>query len=305
MPTFRRAWLSACACRTQGVSSKQHRLQVLVLLQRAVQRGRALPLVEDPADLRVGVGDVPGQRVGVQPVERLLGALVAGTPSGRAAPSPRTTTGFETICTVRLWLCSVFDSPDLQQPGELELLRRRAADGQRQRLGHQRPPRTSTGKKPFLAVGEPAGRAHRLVAHRPGAVGHRQPPGEAPRLLGRDVEGLVGLGDCRGTCPPALPVRALASVSRTLPVCRAADWLDTLTVNSSTSPSRRNRGGLGWTIRSLAVTTLSSRQPAPQVAVVGEAEELPLGQGLGHGEFQLHLAVARRRAGAGRRRPFR
>ena len=58
-----------------------------------------------------------------------------------------------------------------------------------------------------------------------------------------------------------LPVRASASVSRTVPVCCTSDWFDTLTVNSITSPSRKNRGGLGWTIRSLAVTTLSWREP--------------------------------------------
>ena len=58
------------------------------------------------------------------------------------------------------------------------------------------------------------------------------------------------------------PVRASASVSRTTPVCRAADWFVTLTVNSRTSPSRRNRGGLGWTMRSLVVTALPSKYPA-------------------------------------------
>ena len=60
---------------------------------------------------------------------------------------------------------------------------------------------------------------------------------------------------------PACRSRASANVSRTVPVCRSADWLVTLTVNSSTSPSRRNRGGFGWTIRSLAVTALSCSKP--------------------------------------------
>ena len=69
-----------------------------------------------------------------------------------------------------------------------------------------------------------------------------------------------------GTASPsaastAFPVRASARLRRTLPTCRVADWLLTFTVNSSTSPSRKNRGGFGCTIKSLAVTTLSSSDP--------------------------------------------
>ena len=49
--------------------------------------------------------------------------------------------------------------------------------------------------------------------------------------------------------------------SRTRPCWRAAVWFETFTVNSSVSPSRRNRGGFGCTIRSFAVTVLPSRKP--------------------------------------------
>ena len=54
------------------------RLQFLVLFQRAVECGRAAPLLEDAVDLRIAPRDVPGQRVGIQPVEGLLGAFVRG-----------------------------------------------------------------------------------------------------------------------------------------------------------------------------------------------------------------------------------
>ncbi len=56
-------------------------------------------------------------------------------------------------------------------------------------------------------------------------------------------------------------VRASDIKRPTLPVCRAADWLVTLTVNSMMSPSRTNRGGLGWTIRSFAVTVVPVKKP--------------------------------------------
>ena len=54
---------------------------------------------------------------------------------------------------------------------------------------------------------------------------------------------------------------AWLKVSCTLPRKGLSVWLDTLTVNSTVSPSRRNRGGFGCTMRSLAVTAWSSRQP--------------------------------------------
>ena len=58
-----------------------------------------------------------------------------------------------------------------------------------------------------------------------------------------------------------LLVRASLKVRRTAPFWIVGDWLDTLTVNSIISPSRRKRGGLGWTMMSLAVTMLSVRNP--------------------------------------------
>ena len=76
MPTFLRAWTLGLGLPDPRRLLQGHGLEVLVLLQRAVQRGRALPQVEDPADLGVGVGDVAGQGVGVEPVEDLLAALV-------------------------------------------------------------------------------------------------------------------------------------------------------------------------------------------------------------------------------------
>ena len=57
-------------------------------------------------------------------------------------------------------------------------------------------------------------------------------------------------------------MRASESASRTEPCWRVGDWLDTFTVNSSTSPSRRKRGGFGCTMISFAVIALSSINPA-------------------------------------------
>ena len=51
-------------------------LHVLILFERAIERRGVLPLVEHAADFRVAGGNVPRQRVRIEPVERLLRALV-------------------------------------------------------------------------------------------------------------------------------------------------------------------------------------------------------------------------------------
>ena len=55
--------------------------------------------------------------------------------------------------------------------------------------------------------------------------------------------------------------RACLNVRRARPDCWRSDWLETLTVNSTTSPSLRNRGAFGCTIRSLAVTASAVMPP--------------------------------------------
>ena len=171
---------------------QQDRLEVLVLLQRAVQGGRAPPLLEDAMDLRIAVGDVPGQGVGIQPIERLLVALVGilhqvGQGHDRVPRRVRDHLHRQALALQGLRLAR------FQQPLELELLGLRAADRQRQRFGDQRAA-DQHRQQALLAVGDPAGRADGLVADRPAGrhVGHGQPPGEAPRLLGRQVEALIG-----------------------------------------------------------------------------------------------------------------
>ena len=236
------------------------------------------------------VGDVPGQRVGVQPVEHLLGALVRElhqvrqghhrVPGRVARPSARSAS-----CAAACPTCPTRSS---RVNSNCLVCGPRIGSGSDSvtRIREAR-----TGRKPSSPSDSRPVEADRLVGQEAQVVGHRQPPGEGPRLVGRHVERLVGGGVAqRRVDRLAGPGVGQASAGP----CRsagAADWLVTLTVNSSTSPSRRNRGGLGWTIRSLAVTTLSCRKPLRSSRVVGEAQELPLGQRLGHGELQLHLAV--------------
>jgi len=147
----------------------------------------------------------------------------------------------------------------------------------------------STGRKPSspsesLPV-EPTG----LVGQEAGSVGHRQPPRQAWDSFD-GMSNFWSVAVLPNAASSGLPVRASANVRRTSPVCRVGDWLETLTVNSSTSPSRKNRGGLGSTIKSLAVTTFVLQEPAAQAGVMGEAEKLPLRQRLRHGEFQFDAA---------------
>ena len=144
----------------------QHdRLEVLVLLQRAVQGGRAPPLLEDAMDLRIAVGDVPGQGVGIQAIERLLVALVGifhevGQGHDRVPRRVRDHLHRQALALQGLRLAR------FQQAVELELLGLRAADGQRQRFGDQRAA-DEHRQQALLAVGDPAGRADGLVADRP------------------------------------------------------------------------------------------------------------------------------------------
>ena len=109
--------------------------------------------------------------------------------------------------------------------------------------------------------------------------------------FGRDVERLVG----RRVAQRGVDRLAGAGVGQRQPHrARLRAWPTgcvTLTVNSSTSPSRRNRGGLGWTIRSLAVTTLSCRKPLRSSASWAKPRNFHCGQRLGHGELQLHRAL--------------
>ena len=49
-------------------------------------------------------------------------------------------------------------------------------------------------------------------------------------------------------------VIASAKVRRAVPCCGLSDRLETLAVNSISSPSRKKRGGFGWHIKSFAVT---------------------------------------------------
>jgi hypothetical protein len=61
MPTLRRAWLSASAWRTQGVSSSITAFRSSFFSSGLSSAG-GLPLVEHAADLADRIGDVPGQR---------------------------------------------------------------------------------------------------------------------------------------------------------------------------------------------------------------------------------------------------
>ena len=107
--------------------------------------------------------------------------------------------GFETICTVRLWLCNVFESPDFSSRSKLKFLVAGPRIGSGSDSVTERPPHEHR-QQALLAVGDAARRADRLVADRPARhVGHRQLPGETVRFLGGQVEALVGGRIAAGT----------------------------------------------------------------------------------------------------------
>ena len=59
-----------------GRLEQQQAFELLVFLERTVECVGAFPEIEHAAYARVGLGDMTGKRVGVKPVEGLLGALV-------------------------------------------------------------------------------------------------------------------------------------------------------------------------------------------------------------------------------------
>ena len=170
----------------------QHALEVLIFLERAVERRRAAPLREDAVNLRIGVGDVARQGIGVEPVESLLRAFVRilhqvrqrqhGVPGGI-----RHHLDGEALLAQRGGLAG------LEKPGELEPLRRRTANRQGQGFGEENLPRQHR-QKSFLAVRHAAGRADGLVAEKPRAIRHFDAPGVTARFLGGNIEGDLGRG---------------------------------------------------------------------------------------------------------------
>ena len=116
-----------------------HRFDILVFLERTVESGRVLPLVEDAADSRVAVGDEPGQGVGVEPVKGLLAALVRvfhevgqrqhGVPGGVGGHLR-----CEALAAQRLGFAG------RDEVREREAFGGRPANGQGQRFRHQDPP---------------------------------------------------------------------------------------------------------------------------------------------------------------------
>ena len=110
------------------------------------------------------------------------------------------------------------------------------------------------------------------------------------RFLRGQIEGLIAWPRCQGTDQWICPCGRWRRSAAPCPSGACLRWFVTLTVNSSSSPSRKNRGGFGWTMRSLAVLPVG-QQAAAKLGIVGEAEELPFGERLGHGELDLHLAV--------------
>ena len=138
-PTFLRDWLSVFAWRTHGVSSSITRLELLIFLQRAVERLRVFPKIENPPDFRIRAGDVPGERVRVKTIEDLLTALVRKLHQVRQRHHriPR-----RLRCHLhgeRLVAQSV-RLPESSSFLNSKLLRRLAADRQRQRFGDEYPP---------------------------------------------------------------------------------------------------------------------------------------------------------------------
>ena len=270
---------------------KDHGLEVLIFLQRAVQRGRAFPLIEDAADFRIGCRDVPRERICVEPVERLLRAFMRELHEVRQRHHRIPRRIRHHLHREGLRLQRVRFSA-LDQLGEFKLLRLRSAHGQRQRLRHERAPREHR-EQPFLAVREPARGADRLVAQRVRAVGHLQLPREAARLA-------------RGHLEIQIRLRIFKLRIHRLACARIREREP----HRALLARRRLVGHLHRELQRIALAQKARRirlhhdllrrdrlvldEPRAQIAVVREAHEFPSRQRLGHGELHRHRAVLAR-----------
>ena len=267
---------------------EHHAFEVLVFLERAVERGRVAPEIEDAANLGIGHGDAAGERIGVEPAEDLLGAFVRklheirqrhdGVPRGL-----RDHLHGEALVAER-----VGDAGGLEF-FEVELARAGIANGQRQRFGDEDAARQH-GEKTFLAVAGLGGRADGFVGEETEAVGDFQAPREAAGFLGGDGEILLGAG---------VAERGVGGRERGCVAEREADAAGLRRVRLVRDldgefervafAQETRRVGLDHDV--LGGDGVGFDESAAKLAVVREAEEAPAREGLGHGEFELHLAV--------------
>ena len=171
---------------------QEQTLEVLVFLERTIERVGALPQVEHTPNAWVGVGDVRGERVGVQPVETLLGALVRilhqvgqgehGVPGGVGCHLHG-----ERLVLERVRLVGG------DQFVELKFLRALVTDRQRQRFGDE-DAAGEHGQIVFLGICLVARRGSDSVDKCRRAVGHGEAPRKTARLPGGNCERLLRLG---------------------------------------------------------------------------------------------------------------
>ena len=192
MPTLRRAWLSALASRTQGVSSSMTAFRSWFFSSGLSSAGVPFHCSNTR---RIFGSELAMCRASALAYSRLNVCSVHSYGNSIKYGSAMTAyqDGLETIWTVSDWCRSVSEPPDVDSLANSNFF----VCGPR--IGSGNDSVTSTaprqhGQEALLAVGQLAGRADRLVGQVAQSVGHGQPPRETAGLLGRDVERLVGRG---------------------------------------------------------------------------------------------------------------
>ena len=271
-----------------GSLLEHHGLQVLVLLEWRVERRRGAPLLEHAADPGVGGGDVARQRGGIEAVEGLFGALVRELHQVRQRHH-RIPGGMRDHLHGKRLVAQRGGLAGALETREIELPRPGAADRQRQGFGDEDAAREH-GDEPFLAVGDASRGGDGLVREEAEAIGDLEPPRVGARLRRRHSQRLLGpvvaerlVDALTGERVPEGEAHAAA-----LRRVRAVDDLDCEIQRVALAQEAR-RIGLNHDLASGVGAILE--QPGSQLAVVGEGEEPPLGERLGHGELELHLAV--------------
>ena len=128
------------------------------------------------------------------------------------------------------------------QLGEIELLGLSSSNGQGHRLSHENTP-GKYRQVALLAIGNLARSTDCLVGEHSHVIGNGNPPGKSTGLFGRNFESQIGHFVAE-ILVHALVGSGIVESQANRPLI-VGDWLETLTVNSILSPSRRNRGGLG------------------------------------------------------------
>ena len=168
---------------------EHHALEILVFLQRTIERWSAAPLVKHLLDAWIAVGDVAAETVGVQAGKGAHGAWVWAFHEIRQRHHGVPTGVGDHLHSEPLVLEGVALAGG-DKFVELEVFGLGAADGQREAFG-DKDAAAEHGQETLFAIGHLVGAAHGFEGEEAKVVWHTETPAVAAALVGWHREGLI------------------------------------------------------------------------------------------------------------------